>query len=214
MTATVELVQGATTYTLSGDGAAIAGCSYFPGSDRLAIEQARAELRSGGLIDRPVTETCSVVLTGTAAAIRAARDNEDEGSAAKNVFGMLLKNIDVARTGGSPLCQDTGTNIYHVHIPTGVSLRKLKHLIESATAAAAAQSLLRPNAVDSVTGKNTGNNVGKQQPFIQFEEWDRDAIEFALMLKGGGCENVSAQYKLPDADWTPAAIWRVFTKSL
>ncbi len=134
-----------------------------------------------------------------AAAIRAARDNEDEGSAAKNVFGMLLKNIEVARTGGSPLCQDTGTNIYHVHIPEGVSLRKLKRLIESATAEAAAQSLLRPNAVDSVTGKNTGNNVGEQQPFIQFEEWDRDAIEFALMLKGGGCENVSTQYKLPDA---------------
>ena len=131
-------------------------------------------------------------------AIEAARANEDEGSAAKNVFGMLLENIDLARTSGAPICQDTGTNIYHVHIPEGVSMRKLKSLIEDSTAEAVAQSILRPNAVDSITGKNTGNNVGEHQPFIHFEEWDNDAIEFKLMLKGGGCENVSTQYKLPD----------------
>lgn len=133
------------------------------------------------------------------AAIEAARENEDAGSAAKNVFGMLLKNIDVARAGGVPICQDTGTNIYQVHIPVGVSMNKLKRLIETVTAEAVEQSLLRPNAVDSVTGKNTGNNVGEHQPFIHFEEWDENAIEFKLMLKGGGCENVSTQYKLPDS---------------
>jgi len=132
------------------------------------------------------------------AAIEAARENEDEGSAAKNVFGMLLKNIDVARAGGVPICQDTGTNIYQVHIPVGVSMNKLKHLIETVTAEAVEKSILRPNAVDSITGKNTGNNVGEHQPFIHFEEWDENAIEFKLMLKGGGCENVSTQYKLPD----------------
>lgn len=130
--------------------------------------------------------------------IKAAQQNEDEGSAAGSVFGMILKNIDLARKESTPICQDTGTNIYLVHIPEGVSMRKLTRLIHEATSEAVDKSYLRPNAVDSITGKNSGNNIGEGQPFIHFEEWDNDYIEFNLMLKGGGCENVSTQYKLPD----------------
>ena len=130
--------------------------------------------------------------------LKAAEQNEPEGSAARSVFGMLLKNVDLARAESTPICQDTGTNIYMVHIPEGVSMRKLTALIHEATAEAVALSYLRPNAVDSITGKNSGNNIGEGQPFIHFEEWDADQIGFKLMLKGGGCENVSTQYKLPD----------------
>ena len=146
------------------------------------------------LIRRAATDLPDDVVTG----IKQAMENEDEGSAAKNVFGMILKNIDLAREESTPICQDTGTNIYLVHIPEGVSMRKLTDLIHEATAEAVDRSYLRPNAVDSITGKNSGNNIGEGQPFIHFEEWDRKEIEFKLMLKGGGCENVSTQYKLPD----------------
>jgi fumarate hydratase class I len=132
--------------------------------------------------------------------IRAAKENEEEGSAAKSVFGMLLQNIELARKESIPICQDTGTNIYLVYIPEGLSMRKLTRLIHEATAEAVDKSYLRPNAVDSITGKNSGNNIGEGQPFIHFEEWDEDQIEFKLMLKGGGCENVSTQYKLPDVN--------------
>lgn len=130
--------------------------------------------------------------------IQAAQQNEDEGSAARNVFGMILKNIELARAESTPICQDTGTNIYLVYMPEGVSMRKLTRLIHEATSEAVDKSYLRPNAVDSITGKNSGNNIGEGQPFIHFEEWDNDYIEFKIMLKGGGCENVSTQYKLPD----------------
>ncbi|MCF7825757.1 MAG: fumarate hydratase [Candidatus Marinimicrobia bacterium] len=130
--------------------------------------------------------------------IQAAHQNEEDGSAARSVFGMILKNIELARAESTPICQDTGTNIYLVHIPEGLSMRKLTKLIREATAEAVEKSYLRPNAVDSLTGKNSGNNVGDGQPYIHFEEWDNDTIEFKLMLKGGGCENVSTQYKLPD----------------
>jgi len=34
---------------------------------------------------------------------------------------------------------------------------------------------------------------------IHFEEWDQAGLELEIMLKGGGCENVGAQYRLPDA---------------
>ncbi len=130
--------------------------------------------------------------------IQAAHENEDEGSAARSVFGMILKNIELARAESTPICQDTGTNIYLIYIPEGVSMRKLTALIHEATSEAVDKSYLRPNSVDSLTGKNSGNNIGEGQPFIHFEEWDNDYIEFKIMLKGGGCENVSTQYKLPD----------------
>jgi fumarate hydratase class I len=58
---------------------------------------------------------------------------------------------------------------------------------------------LRPNAVDSLTGKNTGDNLGDDHyPTIHFEEVEGDTLSVDLILKGGGCENVGAQYKLPD----------------
>ena len=66
-------------------------------------------------------------------------------------------------------------------------------------AVATERSYLRPNAVDSLTGKNSGNNTGEDFPTMHFHEWDRDSIHVDLLLKGGGCENVSTQYKLPDA---------------
>ncbi|MCF7807300.1 MAG: fumarate hydratase [Candidatus Marinimicrobia bacterium] len=132
--------------------------------------------------------------------MRAAWKNEPEGSSARSVFGMLLKNIELAKAESIPMCQDTGTNIYLVYIPEGFSMRKLTALIHEATEEAVEKSYLRPNAVDSITGKNSGNNLGEGQPFIHFEEWDEDYIEFKIMLKGGGCENVSTQYKLPDVD--------------
>jgi len=133
-------------------------------------------------------------------AISAAKEAEPEGSAARSVFGMLEKNIALAEKDSIPICQDTGTNIYMIKIPEGISMRKITKVIHAATAEAVDRSYLRPNAVDSLTGKNSGNNLGEGQPYIHFDEWDDDAVEFRLMLKGGGCENVSTQYKLPDTD--------------
>ena len=56
---------------------------------------------------------------------------------------------------------------------------------------------MRPNSVDSITGKNSGNNLGEETPVIHFEQWEQDEIEVKLILKGGGCENKNIQYSLP-----------------
>ena len=56
---------------------------------------------------------------------------------------------------------------------------------------------LRPNSVDSITGENSGTNLGPGTPIIHFEQWERDEIEVKLILKGGGCENMNAQYSVP-----------------
>jgi len=131
--------------------------------------------------------------------LRKAVENETPGSAARGALETILKNVELARQNSTPICQDTGTPIFYVYYPEGWSTRKLRAQIESAVATATARTYLRPNAVDSLTGKNTGNNLGGHYfPSIHFEEVEGETLTIDLMLKGGGCENVGAQYSLPD----------------
>lgn len=130
--------------------------------------------------------------------LKRARDNEGTDTSARNVFVQILENISLAKEKSTPICQDTGTCIFYVTIPVGVSMRQIESHIADAVKEATSHTYLRPNAVHSVTGKNSGDNIGNMSPQIHFEEWDEDAVKVSLMLKGGGCENVSTQYKLPD----------------
>ena len=132
------------------------------------------------------------------AALQAARDREEEGSAAQGALDTIMENVTLARQNSTPICQDTGTPIFYIHYPAGWSTLALKQQIHAAVAAATARAYLRPNAVDSLSGKNSGNNLGLDFPSLHFEEWEEDHLKVDLMLKGGGCENVGVQYKLPD----------------
>ncbi|MFQ6604045.1 MAG: fumarate hydratase [Fidelibacterota bacterium] len=132
------------------------------------------------------------------AAMEAGIAREDDGSPAKSVLRFMLDNALEAEKGSTPICQDTGTNIYFVNIPEGLSMRFVEHAIIDATRQATKMNYLRPNAVDPVTGENSGDNTGLMAPFIHFDEWDEPFLKISLALKGGGCENVSDQYKLPD----------------
>jgi fumarate hydratase class I len=135
------------------------------------------------------------------AGLRRAVADEQPGSAARNALETILKNVEMARRDSTPICQDTGTPIFYVYYPQGWSTRKLKEQIRQAVARATALSYLRPNSVDAITGKNTGNNLGDEHfPSIHFEEVEGDTLAIELMLKGGGCENVGAQYSLPNSD--------------
>lgn len=127
-------------------------------------------------------------------------EKEEPGSAARGALETILKNIELARANSTPICQDTGTPIFYVHYPEGWSTRKLKGQIRTAMAEATKKSFMRPNAVDAIYDKNSGNNLGGDDfPSIHFEEVDADEpLTVELMLKGGGCENVGRQYSLPD----------------
>jgi fumarate hydratase class I len=132
------------------------------------------------------------------AALRQAYEQENAGSAAQNTLGVILENVRMSRAGSTPICQDTGTPIFYVYYPTGWSTIALKKQIREAVAEATAKSYLRPNSVETLSGRNTGNNLGDDFPYFHFEEWEEDYLKVDLMLKGGGCENVGAQYSLPD----------------
>jgi fumarate hydratase class I len=134
-------------------------------------------------------------------ALRQARQREEEGSAARSALDTILANVELARRNSTPICQDTGTPIFYVKHPAGWSTRELARQIRQAVAQATEKTYLRPNAVDAVSGKNSGNNLGDEAfPTIHFEEIEGDELVVDLMLKGGGCENVGAQYSLPDAE--------------
>ena len=129
-----------------------------------------------------------------------AREREEPGSAARGALDTILENVALSRRNSTPICQDTGTPILYVRHPEGWSTRKLREQIRHAVARATAQSYLRPNAVDAISDKNSGNNLGDEAfPTIHFEEIEGDELIVDLMLKGGGCENVGAQYSLPNS---------------
>jgi fumarate hydratase class I len=131
------------------------------------------------------------------AALRAAQAREEPGSAAEGALETILKNVALARKKSTPVCQDTGTPIFYVRLPLGMSTRELRAQAEASVAEATSKAYLRPNAVDSLTGRNSGNNLGVGYPTFHFEEWEEDYLKVNLLLKGGGSENVGAQYKLP-----------------
>jgi len=136
------------------------------------------------------------------AKLRASYADEEDGSAAQGALDTILKNVELARSNSTPICQDTGTPLFYVHYPEGMSMRKLRKMIQDAVVEATKRTYLRPNSVNAVTGKNTGDNSGDEHyPTIHFEEVDENLpLTIELMLKGGGCENVGKQYKLPNVE--------------
>ncbi len=132
--------------------------------------------------------------------LRASVEKEAPGSAARGALETILKNVELSRANSTPICQDTGTPIFYVHYPEGWSTRKLRDQVRAALVEATKRSYMRPNSVDAIYDKNTGNNLGGDDfPTIHFEEVDPDQpLTIELMLKGGGCENVGRQYSLPD----------------
>jgi fumarate hydratase class I len=147
------------------------------------------------LIRRAATDLPADVET----ALRQARRNEDKGSAAQSALDTILENVGLARELSRPICQDTGTPIFWVRHPQEADTRDLMGSICGAVRRATQLSYLRPNAVDAVTGINSGDNTGAGFPTVHFEQHDADHVQVDLLLKGGGSENVCAQYALPYA---------------
>lgn len=131
--------------------------------------------------------------------LRDALEKEEPGSASRGALETILKNVEMTRRDSTPICQDTGTPIFFVQHPAGVDTGLLTRQIRAAIALATQKSYLRPNAVEPISGKNSGNNLGDNYfPSIHFTQMEGDTFTIDLILKGGGCENVGRQYSLPD----------------
>ena len=131
------------------------------------------------------------------AAMRQTVADEPADSRSGQALTIIAQNIDQAAEVEGAICQDTGMPTFEVKTPVGANQIWMKAQIREAVAEATRRGKLRPNSVDSITGENTGNNLGPGTPIIHFEQWEEDAIEVKLILKGGGCENMNAQYSVP-----------------
>ena len=133
-------------------------------------------------------------------AVTNARKNEAKGSNADIALDVIGCNIGLANENSLPLCQDTGSILFYVHTPVGYDQMEFEETATEAVRVATKKGYLRQNSVDSITGKNTGDNTGPGSPVFHFHQWREPHVEVKLMLKGGGCENMNAQYSLPHPD--------------
>jgi fumarate hydratase class I len=130
--------------------------------------------------------------------ITSAAAQEQAGTNAQYAMNIIVQNIDLARAKSAPLCQDTGSILFFVKAPKGFDQLAFQKAACTAVAEATAKGYLRQNSVDSITGKNTGDNLGPGSPSFHYEQHRGSRLDLRLILKGGGCENVGAQYSLPD----------------
>jgi len=144
-----------------------------------------------------ITRTSTDLPPDVRAAMGIAVRSEPAETRAGQALTIIAQNIDQAASCEGPICQDTGMPTFEVKVPIGANQIWLRNQIRAAVAEATRRGKLRPNSVDSITGENSGDNLGPGTPIIHFDQWEAADIEIKLILKGGGCENTNAQYSLP-----------------
>ncbi len=164
-------------------------------SKAAAVGMTPAALRAAFL--EIVRKTSADLPDDVARAMNRARDSEAPDSNAIWAMKIIDENIDLARANSLPLCQDTGSILFYIKAPRGFDEGMLRRSAEQAVIKATEVGYLRQNSVDSLTGKNSGNNLGPGSPVYHIRQWNRSGLEIRLILKGGGCENCGIQYSLP-----------------
>ncbi|RRJ64716.1 fumarate hydratase [Paenibacillus oralis] len=144
-----------------------------------------------------IVETSTNLPGDVRRAINLGRSMENRATRAGLAMSTIARNIKMAEEQVSPICQDTGMPTFIIHTPVGANQIEMKRAIKSAVQRATKEGKLRSNSVDSLTGANSGDNLGPGTPVIHFEQWENDYIDMRLILKGGGCENKNIQYSLP-----------------
>src|SRR5688572_14088351 len=131
-------------------------------------------------------------------AILASLEREKKGTIAESAMKIIERNIQLAKQKSQPICQDTGSIIFYVDCPMGFDQIAFEEAAKNAVRVSTKKGFLRQNSVDSITGVNDGTNVGPGSPTIHFHQHKSADTHVRLVLKGGGCENVGAQYSLPN----------------
>jgi len=131
-------------------------------------------------------------------AILASLEQEKKGTIAESALKIIDQNIQLAKRKSQPICQDTGSILFYVDCPVGFDQITFEETAKETVRLATKNGFLRQNSVDSLTGVNDGTNVGPGAPVFHFHQHRSPELSVRLVLKGGGCENVGAQYSLPN----------------
>lgn len=144
-----------------------------------------------------IVETSTNLPADVRAALKKAMGDEQAGTRSAQALEVIGQNIDLAVKDEGAVCQDTGMPTFDIHCPVAVNQIEMEEAIAWGLEEATRHGKLRPNSVDSLTGKNSGNNLGPGTPVVHFKQWTDPRIRVRLILKGGGCENKNNQYAVP-----------------
>ncbi|MCX8031536.1 MAG: fumarate hydratase [Thermodesulfovibrionales bacterium] len=122
--------------------------------------------------------------------------NEKDVELKARIEGILTKIRD-SRKNSTPICEDSGIPVFYVKVPIGLSYQIILETIVEATRIATEKIPLRPNAVDSFSGINSGDNTGSYFPLVYIEETKSNVFTIDLMLRCAKCEKLSIFYSLP-----------------
>ena len=130
-------------------------------------------------------------------ALCSAYKSEREG-AAKFALGELIKNSEVAKETGMPVCQDTGMGVVILEIGSEVCLtgKPVYEAVNDGVRRAYADGYFRKSVCDPITRKNTGDNT---PAVIHTDIVTGDKINITYIPKGFGSENMSRVYMLKPA---------------
>ena len=145
-----------------------------------------------------IRDTSSSLPEDVEKAIRSAKKKEKRGSSAEMILATILENCALARSAGTPLCQDTGTLTFFVD--SRLRRKVTPAVLKKAVALATEKGYLRKNTIDAVTGLSCDDNCAEGAPVVHYVEDETGSKPgVALLMKGGGSENMSRQYSLPDS---------------
>jgi len=168
-----------------------------PQPPRLTLEPHYMSQLQNSLVEL-IRRTSAEIPDDVHRAILTSLENEKQGTIAANAIKIIDQNIALAKQKSQPICQDTGSVLFFVDCPVGYDQVTFAEAGREAVKAATKKGYLRQNSVDSLTGKNDGTNLGPGAPTFHFHQHRSAEVHVRLVLKGGGCENVGAQYSLPD----------------
>lgn len=131
-------------------------------------------------------------------ALRRGASSEEPGSRAAFVLDTVLENVRLAREQTVPMCQDTGTLTFWAEVPRGFDGVPLEAAIRAAVAEATRRGWLRQNTISEPDGRSLADNLSALHPVVHLRATERSDVLVRLLMKGGGCENMSRQYSLPD----------------
>lgn len=119
-------------------------------------------------------------------------ETAEESQVAKSQLQAILKNLEIAKKHGVPMCQDTGIMIFFAELGTEFQPGfDLEAAFREAVILATAEVPLRPNAVDPLTRKNSGDNTGVGIPDIHWKLVPGNQLKITAAPKGAGSENMS-----------------------
>jgi len=144
-----------------------------------------------------IRRTSSTLPEDALGALKMAYRREEKGSSAKMILGTILENAKVAAVAGTPLCQDTGTLTFFVD--ERLRRKATSEAFAKAVALATEKGWLRRNTIDSIIGASIDSNVCPGAPVVHYCRPETDKPCIRLLMKGGGSENMSVQFSLPDA---------------